>query len=422
MSDGGGAADTGLSYGEAKRRIQDQDPEVRADLAQRQDVRPEVLYYLAEDPSPKVRRRVAANETTPYQADAILAGDADAEVRASLGEKVARILPDLGPSERQRAQVYVEEVLERLARDEAVRVRQVLAEALKSVSSAPAAVIGCLARDSETVVAAPVLEFSPVLGDDDLIEIIDGGCASGPLQAISRRTRVSPSVADAVVAVDDEAAVTALLANDNAQIREETLERLVERARQVSAWQEPLVVRPTLSMKLVGKLAAFVADRLLDRLQDRADLDAKTARALKREVKKRLKQAGRNKTGGSSTAAGSASPAAEVKALQEAGNLDEQVVKAKLDDGERDFVREALAAMAGLPVATVDKVLGARSSKGVTSLSWKAGLSPGLALQLQTRLGGIPPQEALRPRGGTLYPLTAEEMTWQLELFETMAG
>ena len=78
--------------------------------------------------------------------------------------------------------------------------------------------------------------------------------------------------------------------------------------------------------------------------------------------------------------------------------------------------------MAELPLATVDKVLGARSAKGVTSLSWKAGLSPGLALQLQTRLGGIPPQEALRPRGGTLYPLSADEMTWQLELFETMAG
>ena len=416
MIDGGGAADGGLSYGESKRRLQDEDPEVRADLAQRPDVQPEVLYYLAEDPSPKVRQRVAANETTPYQADAILAGDNDAAVRASLGEKVARILPDLGPSERQRAQVYVEEVLERLARDEAVRVRQALAEALKSLSTAPAAVIGRLARDTETVVAAPVLQFSPVLGDDDLMEIIDSGCASGQLQAISRRGRVSPGVADAVVAIDDEAAVTALLANDNAQIREETLERLVERAQHVSAWQEPLVVRPSLSMRLVGKLAAVVADRLLDRLQARADLDAKTARALKREVKKRLKQTDRAKKDGPST------PGAEVRALQEAGKLDEQVVKAKLDDGERDFVREALAAMAGLPIATVDKVLGACSAKGVTSLSWKAGLSPGLALLLQTRLGGIPPQEALRPRGGTLYPLSADEMTWQLELFETMAG
>ena len=57
----------------------------------------------------------------------------------------------------------------------------------------------------------------------------------------------------------------------------------------------------------------------------------------------------------------------------------------------------------------------------MVALTWKAGLSPEFSVQLQTRLGGVAPPDVLRPRSG-LYPLTEEEMNWQIELFESMAG
>ena len=101
--------------------------------------------------------------------------------------------------------------------------------------------------------------------------------------------------------------------------------------------------------------------------------------------------------------------------------MDFAVLAENLGSGERGFVSTALAVKAGIVEAMVGKVLEARSAKGVVALAWKAGLSPDFAVQLQTRLGGIAPPDVLRPRGGA-FPLTEEEMTWQLELFESMAG
>ena len=89
--------DGGLSYEEQKRLVQDPDPAVRLALARRTDVRPEILYYLANDGSPAVRRTVVTNPATPVQADELLAEDASPEVRQDLALKIGRLLPDLPP-------------------------------------------------------------------------------------------------------------------------------------------------------------------------------------------------------------------------------------------------------------------------------------------------------------------------------------
>ncbi|MCH8002591.1 MAG: hypothetical protein IIA34_13165, partial [Proteobacteria bacterium] len=87
--------DDGLSYQESKRLARDDDPEVRAGLAERQDLRPEILYFLAEDDSAKVRCRIAANLKTPRQADLVLARDDNEAVRHHLANKIRDLLPEL---------------------------------------------------------------------------------------------------------------------------------------------------------------------------------------------------------------------------------------------------------------------------------------------------------------------------------------
>ncbi len=396
-----------LSYDETKRLIQDADPGVRAEVAGRSDLRPEALYYLAEDPSPEVRRRIAANARAPVQAARLLAEDRDEAVRRGLAAKVARLTRHLSEPDRRAVHQVVIETLELLARDQATKVRQILSETLRDVADAPYAVIQRLARDTEAVVACPVLEFSPLLTDQDLLEIIAEGRASAPLCAISRRDGLASAVSDALVEVDDRGAVASLLANGSAQIREETLDGLVERSREVTAWQAPLARRPRLPGGAVVKLAGFVADHLLDVLQARLDLDAATASRVAETVHRRLAE---------SPAAGEAGPA-RAAALMAEGRLDEDCLRAALAQGDRALVRESLALLGGADRAAVDGILRARSAKGVTALAWKAGLSMRFATQLQLQLGGIPPNELLHARGGVDYPLSSEEMTWQLEFF-----
>ncbi len=416
------APEAQLSYDESKRLARDGDPAVREHLAGREDVRPEVLYFMAEDDSAEVRGRIAANLSTPRQADLILARDRDEAVREKLARKIELLLPELDADQQAQAYKYLVEVIEILAQDQVIRVRQIVAETLQEVASAPSHVIRRLARDVAEVVACPVLEFSPLLSDQDLLEIIESGGDSGRLSAISRRQGVGAQVTDAIVATQDEGAISALLDNGSAQIREEALDGLVAAAIEVSAWQEPLVRRPRLPASAVRKLAAFVASSLLDLLKARHDLDRETARLVAREVERRIEDAAKEAAQkGIETAAGET---AEKRATRmfEAGELDDQVLIRALNGGDRDLVRHGLALRADLPLSLIDHVLAAHSAKGVTALAWKAGCAMRFASQLQLRLGGIAPNHVLNPRGGTDYPLSDEAMAWQLDFFQSLAG
>ncbi|MGB8274491.1 MAG: DUF2336 domain-containing protein [Alphaproteobacteria bacterium] len=405
-----------LSYDEEKALARHDDAAVRAKLAARADVRPEILYYLAEDPDPTVRRKIATNTKTPRHADLILARDSDDEVRGSLAEKIARLAPGLSANEQEQLRRMTHEVLAILARDQLPRVRRILAEALKDVADAPPDIISKLARDTEIDVAGPVLAHSPVLSDEELIEIIRTCRIAGPVAAISGRRNLGPGVADAVVETNDVEAVAALLANPSAQIREETLDRIIDRADEVEAWHGPLVHRPKLSPGAVQKLAQFVADSLVEVLQARGDLDADTVKVLKVELGQRLErdQAAERKTGTVDEAL------AQVHALKAQGKLGEEEIAEALARGDRRFVAAALTVLTNEPMGLVNKVAESKSGRGVVALCWKAGLSMRFATQLQLRFAHIPPSAAINPSGKDDYPMTPDEMNWQIGFFRTM--
>jgi hypothetical protein len=45
-----------------------------------------------------------------------------------------------------------------------------------------------------------------------------------------------------------------------------------------------------------------------------------------------------------------------------------------------------------------------------------------MALQLQKDAGFVPPKEIIYPKGGTDYPLSDEDMIWQLEFLGLKAS
>src|SRR5262249_45836999 len=155
-----------------------------------------------------------------------------------------------------------------------------------------------LARDIEIQVAGPVLEHSPLLTDEDLLEIIAAGPIRGALAAIAKRRQLSDKLSDGVAVAAlanpgvESSTVRRLLQNQSAQIREEPLDRILAQAGRVPAWHEPLVQRPTLPMKAIKRLAAFVSRSLLEILQERPDLDAATAKDVAKAVQRRLEAEG----------------------------------------------------------------------------------------------------------------------------------
>ena len=381
------------------------------ELAGQTDAGADVLGYLATHGGVATRRAVAANIAAPEQANRQLCVDEDDDVRAELARKIARLMPDLCREEALYLRAISIEFLEKLSRDQATRVRAILAEEIKLLDCVPKSVVDALARDVEDVVAAPILEYSPLLSDADLIEIIAGATADHALSAVARRRPLSHEVSDAIVGTLDIPAVAALLANPRASIREQTLDKLVETAKSISALHAPLALRPDLSARTIRRLAAFVGTALLEALTVRSGLDEGTRTFLNRRLRMRL----RSDTDGRPAAGDVARTA--IFAAQN-GELSDEFMERIAEGGNKDAVIVALSRLASAPPETVRRILDARSAKAIVALVWTAHLSMRVAFKIQSFVMKLTPRECLAARGGKGFPLTEDEMRWQLNYFD----
>jgi len=379
------------------------------ELAGRTDAGPDVLHYLAVHGAAATRKAVAANPAAPAVSNRLLADDEDEEVRAELAVKIARLMPGLSERESSHIFALTIETLECLARDAAVRVRAILAEEIKNLDCIPHGIIVRLARDLDTVVAAPILQYSPLLSDADLIEIIACGQVQQVLTAIASRTPVSEPVSDRLVQSLNVPAVAALLVNPDAKIRKETLDRIVDQAEEISAWHMPLALRADLSARAIRRIAGLVGASILERLAARNDLSDATRIHLNRELRARLAEP--------APEAGADSPADSVAAAKKDGRLDGAFVEQAAQAGQREVVVLALAQLANVTEQTVKKILTAGGAKPIVALAWHAHLSMRVAFKIQTFIMKLPARDVLPARGGIGFPLSKEEMRWHLNYF-----
>jgi len=401
-----------LDYEQARDFLSDSSDEIRTELARRDDIEPEILYYLASDDSSVVRREVAANAHTPRQADRLLTEDDNDGVRIELARKIGRILPDLDDENRSRVRELTIEVLETLAQDQLPRIRRIVAEEIKHATNVPHHVVTTLAQDVELIVAAPILEYSPLLNDDDLKEIIATSTVKGALEAIAKRASLSNSVADSIAATLDIPAVAALLANPSSQIREDTLDAIIENAEEIEDWHEPLALRPSLSIRAIRRIASFVGSSLVNIMIERNELPPQVGEEIQRKVRSRIEVEEVDEE-----PKRSAPPKYDFAKLHADGKIDDKFVCELIDQNRRPAVTEALAVLTGKKVEMVKNVLESRNGMAITALCWKAGLAMRTALRLQRDFAMLKPEQILNAKDGVDYPQSPEEMETQLTLF-----
>jgi len=398
---------TALSVLESRARGHDDHAIRNADLG-------EALFeYLAEHGAPATRQAVAANPATPPGVNRRLADDGEEEVRAELAAKIARLMPGLDARENEETVALTIATLEVLARDSAAKVRAILAEEIKHMDCIPHDVALRLAHDLEEIVSAPILEYSPLLSDADLMEIIAAGKVQKAFTAIARRKPLSEKVSEALVQSLDVPAVASLLVNADAKIRKATMERIIEEAEQFESWHQPLVLRADLSARAIRRIANFVGAALIELLAKREDLSEETQTHLARQLKSRLEQ---------SQAPKSSERAADaVAAAKQARTLDDSFVENAALAGRRETVILALAELARVPESTARKILDQHSAKPLVSLVWHAHLTMRTAFRIQTSVMKLPGHELLPARGGVHFPLSKEEMRWHLSYFDIAA-
>lgn len=400
-------------YEEAKRIARNGAKDERVALAQRADIAPELLFFLASDREGDVRAAVAANNSTPAQANHLLSQDGDERVRVLLARKIAALAPSLDRDSQDRLQRLTAETLARLVKDTAVQVRAAIADVVKDMPDAPRDLILTLAHDVEIPVAGPVLALSPLLTTEDLLALIDAPPNDETVSAIARRPHLNETVSDAIVQKASSPAITALLRNHSAQIRESTLDSLVARAAEHVEWHEPLVRRPTLSPRVARALSAIVAEHLVHELASRPDLDESTTEFLRRQVVKRVSWEAPSVPAHRSDHPQPAEALAAAANLQSRNALNDQALLAAASRGEVRLVAAMIARAAALPLAVVERAAMLRSAKGLVALCWKSGFTPKVATTVQALLGRLPPEAILVAADGG-WPLSEEEMRWHL--------
>lgn len=200
-----------------------------------------------------------------------LLANPSADTRAEIAGKIAGQHPALSTAQRKLA----EDIFRLMVKDAEVRVREALSRQLKENPLVPNDVAVALARDVDSV-ALPMLQFSEVLTDEDLIEIVKAQSPEKQV-AVARRAHVSAHLADALVDSHNEAAVASLVANEGAELTEAALQRVVDEFGSSEMVGKPLVERASLPVTVAERLMAKVSENLRQALAARPDMSPEMA-------------------------------------------------------------------------------------------------------------------------------------------------
>lgn len=192
-----------------------------------------------------------------------LASDETPLARAELTSAVVELL---GKNLAPREQELVSDVLISLMRQAEQDLRQAIAERLAVIETAPLRVVLHIANDDISI-AAPMLKFSKVLSDLDLLYIIKGKTPEY-WQAIAQRERLSEGVVNVLVDTRDDVTLRHLTENDCIRLGRHALDALSQMAERREDIARPLLMRPDVPEEIARRLYAYVGHELRGYIRD----------------------------------------------------------------------------------------------------------------------------------------------------------
>lgn len=253
--------------------------------------------------------------------------------------------------------------------------RSHVAKLLAPLDRAPGRVVVRLAHDSIEV-ARPLLEFSKVLTDDDLIEIVSGE-TEDHRTAIAGRNPVGARVGEAIADFGGTPSLKRLLHNEAAEFSSSVLEKLVGKAANDDGLARDLRQRTDIDWaKVHGEISAAGA-RVIERLAlTQGRPDARTARMANEVAYQRTK----NLAGFSAREWRLAWN--QVKALADRRQLDMPALARFARFGYGHHAAAGLTMMLSVPEPVFVKWLSTQDFVAVTVALRAMGLEPELARDL----------------------------------------
>lgn len=293
-----------------------------------------------------------------------LLADPSPEARAETAAKVAGKFEQRELSDAERK--IAEDIFRALVRDAEVRVREALSANLKASPDVPHEVAVALAKDVDSV-ALPMLKFSEVLTDEDLISIVKEHGSSKQV-AIAQRDKVSPGVADALIDTGNETAVARLVSNQGAELSEKALDRVLTSYGECEAVSDSLARRPNLPPALSERLVNAITERLEGMLSDKHVLPGDAISNLLLQTRERA----------TVSLLSGESDSADLERLVEqmhcSGRLTSSVILRALSMGDMAFFEMAMARLARIPVQNARILIHDQGRLGFMSLYERTGL------------------------------------------------
>jgi len=230
-----------------------------------------------------------------------------------------------------------------------IAARTDLAERLSLLGNAPRALVGQLAREDEILIAGPLLRRSPVIDEAALVEIahIKG---QGHLLAMSERPTLSPDLTDVIVRRGDRDVVRRAAGNAGAEFSPAGYSALIKRAGQDGVLTLKVGQRDDLSSPQLKDLLAGSIDIIRRRLFE----------VVKPARQAAIKQAMSQISGGPEVVESRRdfAPAQRtILALHGAGELNEAALLGFAKTHKYEESAAALAAMSGVKIATLDRLM-----------------------------------------------------------------
>ena len=296
------------------------------------------VQRLLEDPSSAHRRETAQKISGAYSAEA------------------------LSPEERRIA----EDILSVMARDVELSVRAALSENLKSYAGLSHDIAVTLAGDVDAV-ALPVIRFSEVLTEDDLIDIVRSS-GTAKQTAVASRPTVSERVSEALVETEKEEVVATLVANDGAQISERSYQKVLEDFGDNEAINSSIVHRHNVPVSVAERLVHLVSEKLQSELMARHDLPDSVALDLIIQSRERA-------TLGLLGADASIMDVTElVNQLHQAGRLTPSIIVRAICLGDQEFFEVALSVLARIPLGAARALVHDAGSLGLPAVLERANV------------------------------------------------
>lgn len=316
--------------------------------------------------------------------------DSGTDVRLLLAARLCGLFPAQTTQELARLYAFIVQFLGTYALDEVLKIRLALSTALKDYAYLPPKPIAEIVGHTEREVTEPILRFCAGLRDEDILEILSCHSEDWVMRVIKGRVyekRLSPLMSEVETPDPQE---------------------IVSMAKECREWHEPAALRADMPVAIADGMADFITEAVADVLRSRNAFDDETISEIITVFRRRMDLLEQQKKT-------NVTASDRIAYILNSGGLSNETVVDGLAVRDHDFVMEALAAMSGAPMKTIEDVVAVRAPTPLVALCWKAGLSMRTALLLQQELAQVPKAKLIYPKDGTDYPFTDQSMKDQLK-------